>query len=121
MGRSIGQASVVRQSRGIRRSMLLLLAFVYLFVGIAHNISCFNQAVVSSVAVQNAVDASDESGTQANVVLCDHCPTCVPAVMPTLALIAVPAAQTSGPVVTVARMSMAAHLCLDTPPPKHLI
>lgn len=101
--------------------MLVLLAFVYLFVGIAHNISCFDQAVVSSVAVQNAVDASDESGAQANVVLCDHCPTCVPAVMPTLALIVVPTAHPSGLVVTVADVSMAAHFRLDTPPPKNLI
>lgn len=120
MGRSVGQVSTISQSRGIRRSMLVLLAFVYLFVGIAHNISCLDQAVASSITVQNVADASDEGGSKADVMLCDHCPTCVPALIPALAVVAVPTANTSGPVVTSADVSMAAPLWLDTPPPKNL-
>ena len=107
-------------SSGRSPMMLMLLAFVYLFVGIAHNISCLDQAVASGFAIEANVDASDDSGTKIGAVLCDHCPTCVPAVMPVPAFAEAPSALPSQPVVSVVVVLVAGHPRLDTPPPKRL-
>jgi hypothetical protein len=120
MGRSVKQALPVRPSRGIRRATLMLLAFVYLFVGIVHNISCLDQAVATQFAIANASDVSDDGGMKSGAALCDHCPTCVPAVMPSPGVAIAPSALPSPPVVAVAAVLIASHPRLDTPPPKHL-
>ncbi len=119
MGRSIDQASKVKQPRGIRRSLLAMLAFVYLFVGIAHNIACFDQAVASSFAIENVSDTTD-NGEKSSIAMCDHCPTCVSAVMPAPSVAAVPSALPAEPVVAVASVLIAGRSRLDTPPPRIL-
>lgn len=119
MERSIDQASKVKQPRGIRRSLLAMLAFVYLFVGIAHNIACFDQAVASSFAIENVSDTTD-NGEKSSIAMCDHCPTCVPAVMPAPSVAAVPSALPAEPVVAVASVLIAGRSRLDTPPPRIL-
>lgn len=120
MGRSIDQVSNVTQPSGVRRSMLTLLAFVYLFVGIAHNLACFDQAVASSFAIENISDASDNGGEKSSVATCDHCPTCVPAVMPAPLVAAVPSALPAEPVVAAASGLITGQSWLDTPPPRIL-
>jgi hypothetical protein len=120
MERTANQSLPVKQSNGLRRSMLMFLAFVYLFVGIAHNISCFDQTIASSVAIEHISDATDDGGTKTGVVVCDHCPTCVPAVLPAPSVAAVPSAVPAPPVVTIASVLLAGQSRLDTPPPKIL-
>jgi hypothetical protein len=120
MERAADQSLPVKQSNGLRRSMLMFLAFVYLFVGIAHNISCLDQAIASSVAITHVSDASDDGGTKTGVAICDHCPTCVPAVISAPSVAAAPSAVPVPPVVTIASVLMAGQIRLDTPPPKLL-
>ena len=119
MERAADQSLPVKQSSGLRRSMLMLLAFAYLFVGIAHNIACFDQAVASSFAVETGSDAPDDRG-KTGLVLCDHCPTCVPAVMPVPAVTAAPSSVPAELVVAAASELTAGQSRLDTPPPKFL-
>lgn len=120
MRRSIDQASKVKQPRGVRRSLLAMLAFVYLFVGIAHNLACFDQAVASSFAIENFSDTPDNGGEKSSVATCDHCPTCVPAVMPAPSVAAVPSALPAEPIVGAASVLIAGQSRLDTPPPRIL-
>jgi hypothetical protein len=120
MGRPFDQVSSFKKSGGCRRLALTLLAFVYLFVGIAHNISCLDHAVASSMALQYTADASDEGGSKSKVVMCDHCPTCAPAVMPAPSVSSFPTAVPAAPVVAAASVMIAGLFRLDTPPPKFL-
>lgn len=99
--------------------MLMFLAFVYLFVGIAHNISCLDQVVASDIAFEQMSDASDD-GTKISVAICDHCPNCSPAVMPAPSVASFPTAVPAAPVVAGAPVLIAGQSRLDTPPPKFL-
>lgn len=118
MERTASQSLPIKQSNGLRRSMLMFLAFVYLFVGIAHNISCLDQAIASSFAIEHVSDATDDSGTKTGVAICDHCPTCVPAVIPVPSVAAAPSAVPAPPVVMITSVLLAGQSRLDTPPPK---
>lgn len=100
--------------------MLMFLAFVYLFVGIAHNISCLDEVVASSFAIENASDAADDIGGKPGVVTCDHCPACIPAVIPAPTVVLAPPAGPTQPVMAVASALVAGQFWLDTPPPKIL-
>jgi hypothetical protein len=119
MERTASKDFPVKRSSGLRRSMLLFLAFVYLFVGIAHNISCLDQAVPSAMALEQISDAADD-GAKIGFALCDHCPTCAPAVMPAPSVASVPTAVPAAPVVAAATVMIAVLSRLDTPPPKFL-
>ncbi|MGO3928326.1 hypothetical protein [Rhodopseudomonas pseudopalustris] len=119
MDRTAYHGSPVKQSSGFRRSMLMFLAFVYLFVGIAHNISCLDQVVASGIAFEQMSDASDD-GTKTGIAICDHCPTCAPAMMPAASVAYAPTAVPAAPVVTAASVIIAGLSRLDTPPPKFL-
>jgi len=120
MGRSVKHDLPVRQSRGLRRSMLMLLAFVYLFVGLAHSMTCLDEAIASSVAIEKSPATSDDGMPKPGLAQCDHCPSCTPAITPASIITMIPAAHPSEPVVTTAELLVAAPLRIDTPPPKHL-
>lgn len=124
MAQTIGIDSSTRRAGSFRRGLLMVLAFVYLFVGIAHNATCFDQAVASSVAIETAadpsIDPSHDGGTKSDIVLCDHCPTCVPAVLPAHLITAVPCGVPAAGDMSVASLVPADHAWLDTPPPKNL-
>ena len=96
--------------------------FVYLFVGVAHNVWCLDEAVASTLAVamEKSPDRSDDSLPKAGISLCDHCPSCVPALMPEPASVAVRSALAAEPVVMTTEWIVAAHPRLETPPPKFL-
>lgn len=119
MGHAADHSLPVKKSSGFRRSMLMFLAFVYLFVGIAHNISCLDQAVASSIAFEQTSDAGDD-GAKTAIVISDHCPMCAPTVMPEPAVAFVPTADPAAPVVAAASVMIAGLFRLDTPPPKFL-
>jgi hypothetical protein len=117
MERAVNKDLPVRSPRGVRRAMLMLLALVYLFVGVAHNIACLDQAVASSSVLEKA-PGSGETNNKPEIAICDHCPTCVPAVMPSPAMAQAPSAHPSQMRSAVAEARMTAPLRLDTPPPK---
>lgn len=100
--------------------MLVFLAFVYLFVGISHSVFWLDQAVASSFALEQTPDSLNDGDSKGTLAFCDHCPTCIPAIVPAPAVVAVPPARLAQPVITVAPSVMAAPLRLDTPPPKFL-
>jgi len=120
MERAVDKGLPAKQSGDVRRAMLMFLAFVYLFVGMAHNVSCLDEAVASSFAIEQTSAPSEEDGKNAASVICDHCPTCVPALMPVTAAADVPSARPSQPVESVVPVLIADHPRLDTPPPKRL-
>lgn len=120
MGHKIDLDSSTRLRGGYRRGLLMVLAFVYLFVGVAHNMSCFDQAVASSFAIETVADASQDGGLKSGLALCDHCPTCVSAVMPAPVAAAAPCGLPASSNTSVSSLLEADHAWLDTPPPKAL-
>ena len=112
------------QASRVRRMLLMFLAFAYLFVGLAHTISCTDEAVAFAITADTGTasdDGSDQSGTKKSPVFAEHCYVCAPVLMPAL----IPDAGLSARPV---KLSFAApallleeHSRLDTPPPKHLI
>lgn len=119
MGQSTRKDESRQKAGGLRRSVLMLLAFVYLFVGVAHQISCFDQGVATVSSVQNA---SDEPGdtSLADFAICDHCPTCSPALMPVPLTEAAPCGLPSSNFFSVASFFAGDHAWFDSPPPKSL-
>ncbi|WP_441277227.1 hypothetical protein AB7783_07125 [Tardiphaga sp. 172_B4_N1_3] len=109
-----------KQARGFRRGLLMVLAFVYLFVGVAHQISCFDQAVASTFGIEKVADVPYDGGSPSELALCDHCPTCAPAVMPAPVMEAAPCGLPASTTILVASFSAADHAWLDSPPPKFL-
>lgn len=112
------------QASGVRRTMLALLAFAYLFVGMSHAVSCADEVVGISLAsdFSTASDEGgpDDDGTRKLPVVASHCYVCAPVLTPALAAV-------SGPSAKPVKLSFVAQnhldanpLWLDTPPPKHL-
>lgn len=121
MTHSIQIDSSTTRTGTARRALLIALAFVYLFVGVAHQMSCFDQAVASGFVSDKASHASHDGGTSPpDFASCDHCPTCVPAVMPAPMMEAAPCGLPSSPPMSVASLIAADHAWLDKPPPKSL-
>jgi hypothetical protein len=122
MGRSFEHELPVRHASGVRRSMLILLAFVYLFVGVAHNIACMDQVVASDGFTISKVSDSGDGGDSGGMPsVCDHCPTCTPGVMPLQVVATSPVAVPVQRNDVAMPMLMSGHPRLDTPPPKILI
>lgn len=111
--------AVKRLSGGFRRLMFICFAFVYVFIGIAHNISCLDQAAASGIAFERVADTADD-GAKNGAAACDHRPTCAPAVLPVPSVAAVPTGVPAAPVLTVAPVLIAVQSRLDIPPPKFL-
>lgn len=111
------------QASGVRRTLLALLAFAYLFVGMSHAVSCADEAVgisfASDFSTSSDEGGSDDDGTKKLPLAASHCYVCAPVLTPALAAV-------SGPSAKPVRRSFAAQnhlhanpLWLDTPPPKH--
>lgn len=104
--------------------MMILLAFMYLFVGIAHNVAGMDQAIASDgFAISKVSDDGDDGDPSGVPSVCDHCPTCSPGVtpVPVAAVTADPVAVSIQRVATIVPMRTACHPRLDTPPPKRPI
>lgn len=112
------------QASGVRRTLLALLTFAYLFVGMSHAVSCADEVVGISLASDFSTASNDggqdDDGTKKLPVVASHCYVCAPILTPALAAV-------SGPSAKPVRLSFVAEhrlhpnpLWLDTPPPKHL-
>ena len=122
MGHRSSRTGLARKAPRVRRAVLMFLAFVYLFVGLAHTVSCVEQAVAATVAmdVGPVTEGSDDGPTKHSTALGDHCHACVPGVTPTSDIAAGPS-EHAARLVQAAPLALSAdHPWLDTPPPKHL-
>lgn len=111
------------QASRVRRTLLMFLAFAYLFVGLAHIIST-DEAVAFALAVDTGTtsdDGQDEGWTKKSPVVAEHCYVCAPVLMPTLIPDAVPSARPVRLSFISPALLLEEHPRLDTPPPKHLI
>lgn len=122
MGRQASQKLKPR-APGLRRTLLMFLAFAYLFVGLAHSISCTDEAVVAAIASDSGNvpdDGSDVDGSKKSNVIAGHCYVCAPVMMPALVTDAGPSARPVTLYFASPKLLFEDHPRLDTPPPKHL-
>ncbi|MBY9045519.1 hypothetical protein K7460_29920 [Pseudomonas fluorescens] len=112
------------QASGVRRTMLALLAFTYLFVGMSHAISCADEVVVASIASDFSIPLDeggpDDDGTKKLPVVTSHCYVCAPVLTPALAAVGGPSAKPVRLSIVAQNRLHANPLWLDTPPPKDL-
>ena len=112
------------QASGVRRALLALLAFAYLFVCMSHAVSCADEVVGISLASDFSTPSDDggqgDDATKKLPAVASHCYVCAPILTPVMAAV-------SGPSAKPVRLSFVAQhrldanpLWLDTPPPKHL-
>jgi hypothetical protein len=123
MERQAIQKLLKTQAPRIRRTLLMFLAFAYLFVGLAHTISCTDEAVTPAIAIDMnaASDGSDEGGSKKSTAAAEHCHICAPVLMPALIPDARPSARLAKLSFLAPPLLFEQHPRLDTPPPKHLI
>lgn len=105
--------------RRLRQALLVLLAAVYVLVGLGGEIACAEEAL-GAVPYSNAdvtVDTADVDGKKTPTVV-DHCYSCVPLTIPVAASVRAPAAL-AGVVSSLCSTVVALEArLLDTPPPK---
>jgi hypothetical protein len=101
----------------------VFLAFAYLFVGLAHTITCTDEAVTFAISVDTGTssDDGDEGGTKKSPVVAEHCYVCAPVLMPAVVPDAGPSARPVKLFFIAPALLLEEHPRLDTPPPKHLI
>ncbi|MGT2503185.1 hypothetical protein ACVOMS_25195 [Bradyrhizobium guangxiense] len=119
--------------RRLRQALLVLLAAVYVLVGLGGEIACAEEALgavpysnadvtvdTADVTVDTAdvtVDTADVDGKKTPTVV-DHCYSCVPLTIPVAASVRAPAAL-AGVVSSLCSTVVALEArLLDTPPPK---
>lgn len=112
------------QASGVRRTLLALLAFAYLFVGMSHAISCADEIVGVSLASDFSAPTDDggqdDDGTKKLPVAASHCYVCAPLLTSALAAVSGPSAKPVRLPFGAQNRLHANPLWLDTPPPKHL-
>ena len=101
----------------------MLLAFSYLFVGLAHSISCTDEAVAATMSsdIGSIPDnGPDEDGSKKSPVVAGHCYVCAPVLMPAVVPDAGPSARPVKLAFVSPKLQVEDHPRLDRPPPKHL-
>jgi hypothetical protein len=102
-----------------RRGSLVLLAFVYLFIGLAHSVTCVDLA--NATAIDGAYSVGPDGGEPGKATfVADHCHF-VAITMPATATAGYPAVKSAGLIILIADLVPAGSPHLDTPPPKDLI
>ncbi|WP_049769484.1 hypothetical protein [Nitrobacter hamburgensis] len=101
--------------------LLLFVAFAYLFVGLAHTVSCTDETVTSLISMGGAFgNVSDEGSSKKSPLVAQHCYVCAPVLMPALIPMAVPSARSVKVALIVPKVLRATQPWADTPPPKYL-
>jgi hypothetical protein len=122
MGRPAGKKLPRLQPLGFRRTLLMLLASAYLFVGVAHTVSCTDEAVSAAIAFDSgniSGGGSDEGGSKKSNVTVGHY-VCAPVMMSALVTDAGPSARPATVYFAPPKLLFEDHPRLDTPPPKYL-
>jgi len=113
-----------RLAPAIRRAMLLLLAVSYLFVGMAHTMSCAaaDKAVAFAVTVDAGTNSAPHgSDSKSSALVAESCHFWLPIVMPLPCAVTAPSSDLGRLAWAGSPDLMAGHSRLDTPPPKPLI
>jgi hypothetical protein len=99
---------------------LVFLAFAYVVVGVAGEISCAEEtlAAAGSLGASAGTEKSDKGSTKAPEVV-EHCYTCIPLLLPAPVVVAAPPAEPAKLAFDEALFVLEDHPGLDTPPPKH--
>lgn len=123
MKRSLGHGSPVRQVSGFRRNVLILMAFVYLFVGLAHTVTCIEKAVAATMVIDASMNAVDTDGSASDhiAVIGDHCHSCVPVILSAPPVGEYPAVKPAKLSAFTVELVHNGPQRIDTPPPKNLI
>jgi hypothetical protein len=119
-----------QQAPRVRGTLLMFLAFVYLFVGLAHSTAHVNEATanlnkvisttISLEASLAATDGFDDLDSEKLFADAGYCQVYAPVLMPVLARVDTPAAQVISLLFAIPTFMVEDHPRLDTPPPKHL-
>lgn len=116
----VGQKLPIKKTSRIRRALLAFLALTYLFVGLAHTVTCTDEAVALALVSDVGTDSGgppDEGGSKKSPLF-EHCYVCAPVLIPALVPVAAPTAQALKIALIAPTVSLAEHPRLDTPPPK---
>jgi len=111
------------QAPRLRKALLALLAFAYLFVGLAHAPAHATELLPADIALEviaMPVDSFDEANSKKSSAVGEHCHVCAPLMTPVLEPVA---ARSERPVQLVfvnPAVLREDHPWLDTPPPKYL-
>lgn len=106
-----------------RRILLVFVAFVYLFVGLAHTIGCVdhalasqNQSSIEAKAMSN--DGLDDGVPEHSQAAPHHCHFHAPAQLAALAAITIPSGHSVTPAFLTVTLQLADLSHLDPPPPR---
>jgi hypothetical protein len=111
----------IRKASRIRKALLAFLALTYLFVGLAHTVTCTDEAVALALVSDVGTDSGgppDEGGSKKSPLFAEHCYVCAPVLISALVPVAAPSAQALKIALIAPTVSLAEHPRLDTPPPK---
>ncbi len=112
----------------VRPALVMFLAFVYLFVGLAHATAHVNETIAGfkvipttiALATSLATDGLDDGGSEKLSAGGEYCQVYVPILLPVLARVATPSAQLIDPQFGVPTLLVEDHRRLDKPPPKNI-
>jgi hypothetical protein len=105
---------------------MVFLAFAYVVVGIAGEVSCAGEtleianATIAPASDINAATEKSDEGSKKALPVVEHCYTCVPLLVPTPVLVAEPSAEPLRLYFRAPVFTLEHHPGLDTPPPKYL-
>jgi len=111
------------QAPRFRKALLALLAFAYLFVGLAHAPAHATELLPADIALEMMAmpaDSFDDASSKKSSTLGEHCHVSAPIMTPVLEPLAIRSEQPIQLVFVVPAVLREDHPGLDTPPPKHL-
>ena len=108
----------------LRGLLTVCLTIAYVIVGIAGEIACAGETLVSAeqaeqLKLSDVPGKADQDSKKPAVTEVDHCYTCVPLLVPPPVLVAEPASKSVPPVYVTPTFLLEDHPGLDTPPPKY--
>jgi len=113
-----------RLAPGIRRGLLIFLALTYLFVGLAHTVSCADEAIgfaISSDAGNASAGGSHDPDPKKSPLVAESCHVWMPILTTPFFAVVVPSIDPREVALAAPTALLAGYPRLDTPPPKRLI
>lgn len=106
-----------------RRTLLVCLAFTYLFVGLAHSSTCVDHAFAGSAPISAEAkvavnDGGSDTVPESSRTFGDHCHICSPVQISVFAAVATPSADLYTPMFVTVALQLTDAPRLDPPPPR---